>query len=275
MGPERTRRARTLLRSCVSATTTAARAPRARPAALRGDMARHDVGWPGRPARQSDAQPGRGRVRRRRIRHPRPAPTGPAVGALRPDSSGPARRTHARRLATGSCALSRLAARHRRALRVHANVRPPAPPGFAGTAGGGEAPAGPDQAPAPRPAPRRGLRQSSAGGVKAAESRTEGRVELIDRSSGSSSARGPRSAVREAKPWATRVASSGPRQPGRVSPECGNGDPTVRTISPFSSGSPSITARAASAAAGPSISSSLGASQVPVLPAAAVPAWRP
>ena len=40
----------------------------------------------------------------------------------------------------------------------------------------------------------------------------------------------------------------------------GKGDPTLNTISPRSPGGPAITARAASAAAGPSISSGFGAS---------------
>ncbi len=62
----------------------AARAPGARPAAGGDLLACHDVGRPGRPARQPHAQPGRGAVRRRGLRDARPASAGPAARAPRP-----------------------------------------------------------------------------------------------------------------------------------------------------------------------------------------------
>ena len=98
-GPERTR---VPVRSSGGRRRDAARAPGTRPAAVGDLLARHDLGRPRGPARQPDAQPGGGAVRRRRLPDARPAPAGPPARTGGPGRAGQCRRTRARRRATAS-----------------------------------------------------------------------------------------------------------------------------------------------------------------------------
>ena len=124
MGPERTR---VLVRSSCGRRGDPARAPRARPAALRDLLARHDVGWPRGPARQPHAQPGRGAVRRRGIAHPRPAPAGPAPRARRARSCAASAAESRSQARNRELALARLAAKLDAGLRVQPRRTPTRP----------------------------------------------------------------------------------------------------------------------------------------------------
>src|SRR3984957_14531538 len=77
-------RTRALVRLLCGRRRDTARAPGTGSAALRDHLAGDDVGRPRRAARQPDAEPRGGAVRRQRVAHSRPAPTGTFARTHRP-----------------------------------------------------------------------------------------------------------------------------------------------------------------------------------------------